>query len=61
MAKYGLFDDFGQVPVQEFEGDSMHQDGAFVKIFKDGKGQYDGEKQVAAIHLDKRQCVKKIS
>jgi hypothetical protein len=60
MAKYGLFELYGQVPVQEFEGDSMQQDGAFVKIFKNGKGQYQSDQQVAAIHLDKSQCVKVI-
>ena len=58
MAKYGVFSNAGRSPIQEFEGDIMEQDGAFVKIFK--WSQVGDREQVGAAHLDKNQYVRKL-
>jgi len=55
MAKYGVFTNAGATPIQVFDGESMSQDGSFVKIF-DKNGD-----QVGAASLDKNQYVKKLS
>jgi len=58
MAKYALFEGSSQQPLQVYEGDDMYQDGVFVKIVTSSYNE--GERLVAAIHLDKNQCVKKL-
>jgi hypothetical protein len=52
MSKYGLFSSEVK-QLQQYEGDYMHQDKQFVYNKSD--------LQVAAIHLDAGQSVKKIS
>lgn len=58
MAKYGLFTGGYDKPQQLYEGDSMVQNGEYVMIWKNQPG--GGEKQVAAIRLDKNQSVKEL-
>lgn len=58
MAKYGLFHAGADEPYQEFEGDSMIQNGEYVMIYKQAGAR---DRQVAAIRLDKGQCVKELS
>lgn len=38
MAKFGMFNGAGQLPIQEFEGDYMMQNGEYVTIFKEKQG-----------------------
>jgi len=44
----------------EYEGDSMQQDGEYVKIMKFTQGGTGPEEQVAAIRLDKGYAVVKV-
>jgi hypothetical protein len=59
MAKYGWFDGAGKIPIQEFEGDYMTQDGDYVKIFKSNPSP-KADEQLGAVKLDKTQSVRKI-
>jgi len=63
MAKFGVFNmgSRGLGPVHEFEGDYMQQNNEFVGIWKKPTNPDELGSQVAAIHLDKGQAVKKIS
>jgi hypothetical protein len=60
MAKFGLFDATKSKvrPLQEYEGDTMQQNGEYVYIYEDPSPEK--RIQVAAIRLDKGQSVKKI-
>ncbi len=60
MAKYGLFDGSNTVPIQEFEGDEMVQQGDHVYIHRNRPGQPGRRDQVGAIRLAEGQCVKEI-
>jgi hypothetical protein len=60
MSKYGLFSSEGK-QLQQYEGDYMHQDKQFVYIMEKNKMPNKSDLQVAAIHLDAGQSVKKIS
>ena len=59
MAKFGLFQESGTKPLNEFEGDYMQQDKEFVYIKKNTPG--GGVEQVAAIRMREGTSVKKIS
>jgi hypothetical protein len=60
MAKYGLFSAEGN-KLQDYEGDFIQQDKQFVYIFERAKSANTTSQQVAAIHLDAGQSVKKIT
>jgi hypothetical protein len=61
MAKYGLFQSGQRLPMQEFDGDYMTQDKQFVHIMERAKSANEVDQQVAALHLDAGQSIKKIS
>jgi len=59
MAKFELHSNFPDSPaLQTYEGDYMLQEHEFVKIFK--VDTIKGDRQVAAINLDKNQSVKEV-
>jgi hypothetical protein len=60
MAKYGLFQAAGKAPIQEYEGDSMVQNGEYVMIYKAPRNDNEVQRQVAAIRLDRNQSVREI-
>jgi hypothetical protein len=59
MAKFGLFASTGKL-LQEYEGDYMSQDKQFVLIWEKAKSPQDVGQQVASIHLDAGQSVKRV-
>jgi hypothetical protein len=61
MAKFGRYTIPGMGPADEFDGDSMQQEGEYVKIWKTDPKKPLHPELVAAIRLDKGQFVKKIS
>jgi hypothetical protein len=61
MAKFGLFNPGGKVPLNEYDGDYMQQDKQFVYIKKHSGNPSVADQQTAAIKLADGQSVKKIS
>lgn len=59
MAKFGLFQEGGTKPLNEYEGDYMQQDKEYVHIKKNLSG--GRVEQVAAIRLREGTSVKKVS
>ncbi|SRR6266481_4994238 len=60
MAKFGLFQEGGTKPLNEYEGDYMQQDKEFVYIKKKSGNPSVADDQVAAIRLREGTSVKKI-
>lgn len=60
MARFGVFTNAGQQPIQTFDADYITQTGAFVSFFKNAQTQFDGDSQVGAANLDKNQYVRKL-
>jgi hypothetical protein len=60
MSQFGLYEGASSLTMQDFEGDYMTQNGQFVQIFERASDPTRQDTQVAAIHLDKGQCVKKV-
>jgi hypothetical protein len=57
MARFGYYTKAGLAPAEVFEGDSMVQDGEYVKIWRNISSF--NEELVVALRLDKGQYVKK--
>ena len=61
MAKFGLFQEGGTKPLNEYEGDYMQQDKEFVHIKKRSNQSSKADEHVAAIRLREGTSVNKIS
>jgi hypothetical protein len=51
MARFGVFTNAGQLPIQTFDADYMTQEGAFIKFFKNAQTRDDNDSQVGAANL----------
>ena len=60
MAKFGLFKQALQVPMQTFAGDYMLQERDCVKIFKRNPTKSQSDIQIVAIKLDKGQLIREL-
>jgi hypothetical protein len=61
MARFGVFTNAGQNPIQQFEADYMQQEGAIVSFFNKSKDERVLDEQVGAANLDKNQYVRKLT